>query len=59
MLRWEQVTTNGGPDLVKRAKVPGGWLIWAQYEEAVVGVYMAGLTFVPDPNHEWNEESQA
>jgi hypothetical protein len=53
-LEWKKVD-NKGEDTFRwigstyRAKVPGGWLvrIWRADE----GV---GLTFVPDPNHEWN-----
>jgi signal transduction protein with GAF and PtsI domain len=30
-----------------RAKLPGGWLVKAHQPDG------EGLTFVPDPNHEW------
>ena len=33
---------------VKAAKVPGGWLIWASSNNK------GGLTFYPDPKHEWD-----
>lgn len=39
-----------------RAKVLGGWLVWAEAQVNVgtgVGV-VSGLTFVPDPDHEWD-----
>ena len=36
-----------------RAKVPGGWLI------AVVGGNGGGVTFFPDPRHEWDGNSLA
>jgi hypothetical protein len=42
VLRWE--TLNSQP-VTRRTKVPGGWLI------AAPG---AGLTFYPDPDHEWD-----
>ena len=41
----------GAPDATKpyyRAKVPGGWLVDCRVVEG------GGLTFVPDPNHEWD-----
>lgn len=49
MLRWEQV--KGDPEFVYvwRAKVPGGWLVFAG--RAVGG---CGITFYPDPDHEWS-----
>ena len=34
---------------VYRARVVGGWLVLASGVEG-----MSGLTFYPDPNHEWN-----
>jgi len=37
--------------LIKRAKIPGGWLVWCD------GGLKGGLTFVPDPNHEWDGNS--
>ena len=43
-LQWEPLDSSHIPLL--RAKVPGGWLI-----EAGSG---AGLTFYPDPGHEWD-----
>ena len=36
--------------MVERAKVPGGWLVISQF---YVGP-AHGLTFVPDPKHEWD-----
>lgn len=41
-LRWEQLRSNVQP--AARAKVPGGWLVTAG----------AGLTFYPDPEHQWD-----
>jgi hypothetical protein len=48
-LRWEPVNSSHAPLL--RAKVPGGWLIAAGSG--------AGLTFYPDPGHEWDGTSLA
>jgi hypothetical protein len=47
-LRWEELRSSAQP--VSRAKVPGGWLV------TVTG---CGLTFYPDPEHQWNGESPA
>ena len=44
-LKWEEVKSNKA--LFIRAKVPGGWLVSGQ------GSGQSGLTFVPDPKHEW------
>jgi hypothetical protein len=35
-----------------RAKVPGGWLVIHKQRTSSDGMGV-GLTFVPDPNHEW------
>ena len=42
---WERVKdAEGGMSwALWRAKIPGGWLVTGTQ----------GLTFVPDPNHEW------
>lgn len=36
-----------------RAKVPGGWLVTSCNSKASASPG-SGLTFVPDPNHEWD-----
>jgi hypothetical protein len=46
-LFWEMVEAEPSYRKIERAKVPGGWLI--RMEVAGGG----GITFVPDPNHEW------
>jgi hypothetical protein len=54
-LEWEDLASTGpAPDprfprniFVARAKIPGGWLVVAEKGPGT------GLTFVPDPNHEW------
>jgi hypothetical protein len=57
-LTWEQIGFYEKnhpfqvPDEVSRARVPGGWLVWA------VGGGMAersGLVFVPDPDGTWGK----
>jgi len=40
-LKWEAIPSDYGE--VRRAKVPGGWLVAAG----------GGVTFLPDPGHEW------
>ncbi len=35
----------------KRAKVPGGWLV------CMIGGRAGGITFYPDPNHQWDGNS--
>lgn len=52
-LKWETLETDGAPGHYYRARVPGGWLVcWAN---SVEGTYAySGLTFYPDPNHEWD-----
>ena len=45
ILYWEEVENEGlkTPHFLIRAKVPGGWLVKTG----------SGLTFLPDPKHEW------
>ncbi|MHA1309271.1 MAG: hypothetical protein ACTSSB_17050 [Candidatus Heimdallarchaeota archaeon] len=64
-LDWEVIERNqmfpkhsNHKDMIRRAKVPDGWLIesvkrFVDREQAGYGV---GLTFIPDPNHEWQLE---
>lgn len=54
-ITWEHIKakgSNGGPQYTYRAKVIGGWLVETQNYTGQCG----GLTFVPDPNHEWQLE---
>ncbi len=37
-------------DRIRRARIPGGWLVTIRDE---------GITFVPDPKHEWDGASVA
>ena len=57
VLRWEMLDTVREDDgildsryLTERAKVPGGWLVIAQFK--IGGSH--GLTFFPDPSHHWD-----
>lgn len=60
-LVWEEVQSvphapgDVYPDRLSRAKVPGGWLvfIWSPMNSD------QGITFYPDPNHEWEGSSAA
>jgi hypothetical protein len=45
MLNWEQVEL--GWFNTWRAEVPGGWLVWVRTDSGT------GLTFYPDPQHQW------
>lgn len=42
-LKWETINP-----LMKRVKVPGGWLVLVNFVSA------GGITFYPDPNHIWD-----
>ena len=45
-ISWEVVPCRGADFSLRRAKVPGGWLVTTD---------AGGLTFVPDADHTWNE----
>ena len=50
VLVFEKVSSKGFKmeivdERIRRAKVPGGWLVTIRDE---------GITFVPDPSHEWD-----
>jgi hypothetical protein len=47
-LVWEMIEAEPSYRKIERAKVPGGWLVRME-----VGDSGGGITFVPDPNHEW------
>jgi hypothetical protein len=51
LVEWEVLRSSGGLLSVYRAKVPGGWLVYAcnSYH------HHGGLTFYPDPTHSWTE----
>jgi hypothetical protein len=55
VLVFEKVPTKGFKleildERIRRAKIPGGWLVTIRDE---------GITFVPDPGHEWDGSSAA
>jgi hypothetical protein len=60
-LRWQALDTNL-PGKIFRAKVPGGWFVlWVSRQGIDVLHPMEespgeehGLTFYPDPKHEWD-----
>jgi hypothetical protein len=58
-LLWDSVTTRGlGVARIYRAKVPGGWLVSMDAQSFQPGNdTVAGLTFVPDPDHKWTGAS--
>lgn len=49
-LTWEVIGKQFG-EQTERAKVPGGWLIKHLTGSGV------GLTYMPDPDHEWDGSS--
>ena len=60
-LKWESIETVESIFFIKRAKIPGGWLVWAaendEPEEAEEPATAGGLAFVPDPTHAWDGNS--
>jgi len=51
LMIWEELESAGGGHLaVRRAKVPGGWLVYASNGYHHHG----GMSFYPDPEHRWN-----
>jgi hypothetical protein len=66
-MKWERIEGQSGglvgersPE-VRRAKIPGGWLVEST-RQAITGNSSGsglgvGLTFVPDPEHKWDGNS--
>lgn len=52
---WEECRSAGGLLAVLRAKVPGGWLVYASNGY----LHHGGLSFYPDPEHRWSGGSLA
>ena len=46
-LNWQEVKCKGLGTRTRVAKVPGGWFV------SIENTFGLGLTFYPDPNHEW------
>ncbi len=55
-LNWEDIDTEKR-FAVKRAKIPGGWLVWVSEAPPMTSPTAGGLTFIPDPKHEWDGNS--
>jgi hypothetical protein len=53
LLEWSDVKSSGALLSVYRAKVPGGWLVYAcnGYH------HHGGVTFYPDPTHSWADDA--
>jgi hypothetical protein len=64
-VKWEAfesmgVCSNGRtrePFFTARLRVPGGWLVRAL--PAPGGVEITALTYVPDPSHEWQLDTDS
>jgi len=54
MITWECIEKNNFTSVV-RCKIPGGWLVRFETHYSETGA--GGLTFVPDPNHQWDGSS--
>lgn len=63
-MEWEDISNTPTSTYLRRAKVPGGWLVTAtedvihdqgEYGRGMVGGWdwRTSICFVPDPNHEW------
>jgi len=51
LLKLEEIKSQGIGTRVRRAKVPGGWLV------AIENMSGLGMTFYPDPDHQWDGKS--
>lgn len=57
--KWEELNDKSMPHFYTvRAKVFGGWLVrTSEWSNADTGIVQSeALTFVPDPEHEWEVE---
>jgi len=56
---WEHIICShaGLATHLYRTKVPGGWLVQVQNYVSSMGSHIGGLTFYPDPQHEWDGNS--
>jgi len=53
-LNFEKLDVGAVSFRVNRAKIPGGWLVFASSNSGG-----GGLTFYPDPQHKWDGGSVA
>ncbi len=52
-VHWEHLQTDASDLFMYRTRIPGGWLIYV----GDTGAGGGGVTFFPDPKHEWNGPS--
>lgn len=56
VMRFEYVRSASADGvMINRAKVPGGWFVSGTLNVGEAAGY--GMTFVPDPNHDWDGAS--
>lgn len=53
-LEFRLLITSANGTQVRRAKIPGGWLMLTERTDSSCG----GITFVPDPEHVWDGSSE-
>lgn len=53
MIKWETLEHNQNGSM-QRARVPGGWLVKFAGSGYAGEGFGVGLTFYPDPYHEWD-----
>jgi hypothetical protein len=58
-MRWKFIGGYDAPDpRIKVAKVPGGWLVAIAAEpSSLTSTKIGGITFLLDPQHQWNGQS--
>lgn len=58
-LKFEKLQTAGdiGNEMISRAKITGGWLVYMKQGNLVVTQGTVSMFFVPDPEHKWNGKS--
>jgi len=52
MLQFLPLHSSNSSHRLERAKVPGGWLVTSSKNDRDQGG--SGITFVPDPDHQWD-----
>lgn len=52
-MNWEMIDDSNG-FRTERTKIRGGWLVRFWHPSARQEEQVSGLTFVPDPKHEWD-----